>query len=509
MKYGTIAGGETSTVQSARDILENGGNAFDAAVGAVFTSMVSEHNLTGPGGGGAFLACPVDQDPVLFDFFVDTPLPQPDKILDFFSTWVDFGPSQQEFHIGQGSVAVPGNTAGLLKVHERLGGLPLKAVLDPAINTARRGVILNEAQGYLMKILEPILTHSSSGKELFAPEGEILKKGDQFQNPHFADFLEELVKQGAGFFYNGEGSKYILNAVGSKGLLTADCLKNYTVVERVPLKSRFNGKTMYTNPAPSVGGSLIAFTLQLLKQFNGGSHTDILHLVHAMRITAKARKDVNNNPDDNYLISQILEDDTFKYYFAQYQSFNSTEGAESEPPSRGATTQVSIIDKAGNAASVTTTNGEGCGYLIPELGVMLNNMLGEEDLNPSGFHNFSKQERLPTMISPTVVVGNDGPELVLGSGGSNRIRSAILQVMLNFFIKGMNLEGAIKSSRIHLEGNVLHCEPEIRMPSRKKLPDNIQIHQWSAQNLFFGGVNAVSKYEAIGDPRRGGTGVIC
>ena len=110
MKYGAIAGGEKSTVQTAFEILKNGGNAFDAAVGAVFTSMVSEFNLTGPGGGGAFLAGPVNADPILYDFFVDTPPSQPGKELDFFSILVDFGPSKQEFHIGQGSVAIPGKT---------------------------------------------------------------------------------------------------------------------------------------------------------------------------------------------------------------------------------------------------------------------------------------------------------------------------------------------------------------------------------------------------------------
>ena len=147
MKYGAIAGGEKSTVQAAFNIMENGGNAFDAAVGAVFTSMVSEYCLTGPGGGGAFLASPVNAEPILFDFFVDTPHPQPEKELDFFSIIVDFGPSQQQFHIGQGSVAIPGNIAGLLKVHQRLGQIPLKAVLEPAVNAARDGIVLNNSQG--------------------------------------------------------------------------------------------------------------------------------------------------------------------------------------------------------------------------------------------------------------------------------------------------------------------------------------------------------------------------
>jgi len=210
LKYGAIAGGEKSTVDAAFQILENGGNAFDAAVGAVFTSMVSEYTLTGAGGGGAFLACPVNSEPTLFDFFVDTPPPQNEKDLDFFSIQVDFGPSQQEFHIGQGSVAIPGNTSGLLTVHKRLGQLPLKAVLEPSITAARSGVIINEAQAYLIKILEPILTHSHAGLDLFRPNGELLNHGDHFQNLAFADFLEILVHEGDRFFYEGDGADLIL-----------------------------------------------------------------------------------------------------------------------------------------------------------------------------------------------------------------------------------------------------------------------------------------------------------
>jgi gamma-glutamyltranspeptidase/glutathione hydrolase len=167
---------------------------------------------------------------------------------------------------------------------------------------------------------------------------------------------------------------------------------------------------------------------------------------------------------------------------------------------------VSILDKQGNAASVTTTNGEGCGYVIPEMGVMLNNMLGEKDLNPQGFHQWPRQRRLPTMMSPTLVMGEKGVEMVLGSGGSNRLRSAISQVVLNFFVKNMDLESAVHAARIHLEGSVLHFEPETALES---LPNNIRLHPWDEINLFFGGVNAVTSTAAVGDPRRGGTGIIC
>ena len=508
MKYGSIAAGHKTTAESARNILERGGNAFDASVGAVFTSMVSEFTLTGPGGGGAFLACPNGSEPILFDFFVDTPPPHPNKDLDFFNILVDFGPLKQEFHIGRGSAAVPGNTAGLLLVHERLGKLPLRTILEPAIEAARTGVILNESHGYLMKILDPILTHTSAGKNLFTPEGTILKEGDNFKNPAFADFLEELIRHGTDYFYKGSGAKCILDIFSENGLLTSECLANYKVIERTPLKIEFQDKIFYTNPVPSIGGTLIAFTLKLIENSRGSVGVDVPDLIHAMQITALARKETSIDPNDSFQIGQILKETVFEKFLERYLSQRTLDRTERDAPSSGATTQVSIIDKCGNAASVTTTNGAGCGYLVPEMGIMLNNMLGEQDLNPLGFHNFVKQERLPTMISPSLVMGNDGPELVVGSGGSNRIRSAILQVILNYFIKEMNLEEAILSPRIHLEGDIFHCEPGIKLPGSNELPYGVQIHKWEEQNLFFGGVNAVTPTEAVGDIRRGGTGIV-
>ena len=505
LKYGAIAGGEKSTVDAAFQILENDGNAFDAAVGAVFTSMVSEYTLTGAGGGGAFLACPVNSEPTLFDFFVDTPPPQKEKDLDFFSIQVDFGPSQQEFHIGESSVAIPGNTAGLLMAHKRLGCLPLKTVLEPSILAARSGVIINKAQAYLINILEPILTHSQAGLDLFRPNGELLSHGDRFQNPAFADFLEILVHEGARYFYEGDGADLILNTIGEKSLITRECLASYGVIERVPLKSSFRGKTIFTNPPPSNGGALITFLLKLLDQAETGSASDFINLVKAMQVTSRARREICHNVQDTSQISQVQDPNTFNHYLKLFNSrFNSIPN-KPDPPSQGATTHVSILDNQGNAASVTTTNGEGCGYVIPEMGVMLNNMLGEEDLNPMGFHLWTRQQRLPTMMAPTVVMGKKGVELVLGSGGSNRLRSAISQVIINFFVKSMDLKTAVHAARIHLEGNVLHFEPDTQL---EDLPGDIQLHSWDDQNLFFGGVNAVTPDDACGDLRRGGSGLL-
>ena len=117
MKYGSIAAGDTTTVNAAMEILKDGCNAFDATVCAVFTAMTSEYTLTGACGGGIMLAYPKESEPLVFDFFVNTPKTRSVKNLDFFRLAVDFGPASQFFHIGKGSVAVPGNTIGLLHIH--------------------------------------------------------------------------------------------------------------------------------------------------------------------------------------------------------------------------------------------------------------------------------------------------------------------------------------------------------------------------------------------------------
>ena len=195
----------------------------------------------------------------------------------------------------------------------------------------------------------------------------------------------------------------------------------------------------------------------------------------------------------------------FKRYLDLFDSKISVK-LNKEKPGSGSTTHISIIDSQGNAASVTTTNGEGCGHIIPGTGIMMNNILGEEDLNLDGFHNWETTKRMETMMSPTIVIGDLGPELVLGSGGSNRIRSAITQVILNKFTKNMNLDEAIQAPRIHLEENIIHCESGI---NTKKLNFPwLTIHHWHEKNLFFGGVNAVTPTNAVGDTRRSGYGLV-
>ena len=503
MKKGIVATGSYESTQAAVDILRVGGNAFDAAVSAVFTSMTSEFALTGAGGGGAMMVHTPGSEPMLYDFFVDTPPRTGKEKMDFFGVEVDFGDSTQIFHIGKGSAAIPGTLLGLVIVHEQFGSLPLSVVMEPAIHIARKGSTLNSKQAYIFQLLEPIFSHTSDGRKLFHLDGKILKEGDRFINSDFADFLERVAWEGAAFFYLGEGAELIAKYFGDGGLLTEKALSQYHVAVRKPVTTPFRDTLIYSNPAPSVGGTLIIFLLRLLEE-GKIKDVNIPLLIQAMNLTNTARQEVCTNPNDEYQINNLLGKDIFSNYMNKLESQGRNFQNDKSTLKRGSTTHVSVIDKDLNAASVTTTNGEGCGYILPGTGIMMNNMLGEEDLNPLGFHKWTHPMRLPTMISPSIIMQGHKPFILLGSGGSNRIRSALVQVILNCIDKGMSLGDGILSPRIHLEGSQLYFEPGVDI-SDKDIPKHISMHPFEEKNLFFGGVNAVTLTEGASDPRRGGT----
>jgi gamma-glutamyltranspeptidase / glutathione hydrolase len=177
----------------------------------------------------------------------------------------------------------------------------------------------------------------------------------------------------------------------------------------------------------------------------------------------------------------------------------------------GSTTHVSTIDAEGNAASVTTSNGEGSAYMIPGTGIMMNNMLGESDLNPTGFHQWEVNQRLSSMMSPTILLQQQTSAIVLGSGGSNRIRTAIFQVLSNLIDFHMSIEEAVTAPRVHWEAGLLNIEPpyDLAAASHPNLQELTQCLLWQQQSMFFGGVHAVVRevdqhLSGAGDPRRGG-----
>jgi gamma-glutamyltranspeptidase/glutathione hydrolase len=174
----------------------------------------------------------------------------------------------------------------------------------------------------------------------------------------------------------------------------------------------------------------------------------------------------------------------------------------------GSTTHISVLDADGRACSVTCTNGEGSGIVVPGTGIHVNNIMGEEDLNPLGFHAFPPGRRMPSMMAPTVVQSDGGVELVVGSAGSNRIRSAILQTIVGVVDRGLSARDAVEAPRLHFEDGVVFTEPGVDDELLKRAGRTV--NPFRSRNLFFGGVQAVQRdpqtgaLTGAGDPRRGG-----
>ncbi|UTI66472.1 gamma-glutamyltransferase family protein [Paraconexibacter antarcticus] len=496
---GVVAAGHPLSAQAGVAVLRDGGNAVDAALAAMLTSMVAEPLLTGLGAGGYMLTAGFDAAPALLDFFVAAPgavevvpgtpdAPSPAAAADLLPVTVDFGDATQVFHVGAGSVGTWGMPAGIAEAAARWGSVPLRDLVAPAAAHARAGVPLNGPQAYIFAILEGILLSSPEGAAVFAPGGRALREGESFAWPDLADGMELLAAEGAAPFYRGAVADAVVAFLATRGgALTALDLRTYLAVDRVPSRVGYRGRTVLTNPPPNAGGVLLAAALADL----GRGPVTPTRLVAAMEGAQAARTDA--------FVTGLAEEGFAERFLAGRI---------------GSTTHVSVLDGDGRACSVTVTNGEGSGVVVPGTGMHPNNMMGEEDLNPLGFHVFPAGRRMPSMMAPTVVLGADGVELVAGSAGSSRIRSALLQVVASVLDDGHDAQAAVDAPRLHFEDGLVYAEPGapvdgLREAGRRVVP-------FRERNLFFGGVQAVVRRRTAdgsghavsvgGDPRRGGAG---
>ncbi|MGB5832249.1 MAG: gamma-glutamyltransferase [Thiohalocapsa sp.] len=508
MTRAIIAAGHEQTAAAAAEAISAGGNAFDGAIAALAAACVAEPVLASLGGGGFLQARPAGGEPVIYDFFVQTPKAkaEPDQ-LDFYPILADFGDTVQEFHIGMASIATPGALAGLFAVQHDLCALPIEQLLEPACRLAERGVSINAFQHRIGTIVEPILR---AHPEVFALHASrrnpdrLAEVGECLRQPELADALSRLAKQGAELLYGGIGSgpwgeRLASDCAANGGHLRGADLEGYRVERRKPLTGGYRDATLYLNPPPSLGGLLIHMTLHLLSQqpldavrFGSAEHRHLI--ATAMRLTQDLRS--RGEPEGTQFDPALL---------AEYQALMRTTTLF-----RRGTTQISVGDADGNLASLTLSNGEGAGYLLPGTGILMNNMLGEEDLNPGGFHRWTADRRIGSMMCPTLVQQADGGWGVLGSSGSNRIRSAILQVLSNLIDLRMPLAEAVDAARIHYENGTLNLEPpfdiDVLDALRAHWPD---VLAWGERSVFFGGAHSVAitadgALHGAGDSRRGG-----
>ncbi len=477
---GVVAAGQQETAACAAEILRAGGNAVDAAIAAAAASFVAEPLLASAGGGGMMTVAVPGQDAAVVDFFSNAPglgLPATPAQLDFAGVDVDFDAAIQEFHVGRGSAAVPGALPGLAIAHRQFGSMPLPELMAPAVRLARAGVPASAETAMVFRLLWDILCRDPATPLAYTRDGHRPQVGDVLVNPALADTLEQFGARGEMPAAMRDG---LLAEFGPDrgGLLTATDLDSYQATVRRTLAIEFDDLTIHTTPA--VGGRLVEVILRNLlgDEPNPVEPEEVRRLAAASRASHAARQGL------------IVP---------------------------GSTTHLSVIDGDRGVAAVTLSNGEGCGHLIPGTGVQVNNFLGEEDLNPHGFHRHSPGRRLPTMMAPTVVERGEDPVLALGSGGSNRIRSAVGQVLYRTLVLEQSAEVAVQSPRVHAEGRAVWLESgglaDRDAVTAALATDYDQVYVFEGLAFFFGGVHTVAvdrdgRPHGVGDPRRGGVALV-
>jgi gamma-glutamyltranspeptidase / glutathione hydrolase len=483
-----VAAGSAEVVAAATSVLVAGGTAVDAALAGGFAAAMSEPALASLGGGGFLLSASAGEAPRVLDFFVDVPgrgaravaAHVETVVVDFARTGSAAASSEQVFHGGWGTVAVPGCLPGYLEAHRKHGCLPLAELVAPAIALARAGVQLAPGQRTFLHLVSDLLALTPESERLFA---EAQRTG-RFGNEAYATLLEALAAgRIVGLGDPAFADALLAGAHDGGGLLDLADLLAYRPVHRDALATDRRGARVWTNPLPSVGGSIV---------------------VQALAQLGEERADTAIHWAD---VAEALADATLRQ-----------RGPGQVPTG---TTHVSVVDARGGFAALTTSNGSGSGTVVPGWGVPLNNMLGEEDLGPADGSTLAPGARMGSMMAPTLVDLPDGSRVALGTGGSERIRSALLDVVVRLIDDESSLIDAIDGPRVHLTGKgPIHLEPGLpdddlmalaELARRRDWPG---LEPWPARNLYFGGVHAVRRagdgtVEAVGDARRtGAVGVV-
>lgn len=485
-RQAAVAAGSTGAIEAASELLRGGGNAVDAAVAAAFAATVCEPGLASLGGGGFLTVRTPDAAEVVHDFFVNAPgigradhLPLP--LLE--TVTIRFGGADQVFHAGLGSLAVPGTLDGLLHAHARHGRASIADVVAPARRLAADGWTIDPTQHTVLALLAEILRLTPDCWRLYSIDDAPADLGETLTNPGLARTLGRIADGSVRSFADLDGVGALLASVeAAQGALTSSDLASYRVAEREPLRATHRGAVLATNPAPSFGGPILAEATRLLGE-RGPVSSDAegtTRLIEALRGATEREKQMRRS---------------------------------GQPAAVRGTTHVSVVDADGGLASLTQSNGSCSGVMVPGTGVQVNNVMGEEDLHPTGLHTSQPGERIGSMMAPSLLDLPDGRVVALGSGGSERIRSALLSVFVGLVDRGEHADGAVEAPRRHWDGRGVQAEPPLPDDVAAALATLGPLTQWTGKHLYFGGAHVVVRYpdghvEAHGDSRRGGASAV-
>jgi gamma-glutamyltranspeptidase/glutathione hydrolase len=491
-----------ATGQQALDaglaVAADGGNAVDAALATAFTALANEPGMVSLGGGAYVSVWMAGAAPVVVDGNVEMPGRGADAGRfghGLREVRTDYG-GGVTMMAGHGSVATPGIVPAFALTAESYAALPWSRLVEPAALAARSYPMGRAASRYLAFVADTLFADDAEARALVTGDGAtMLSGGEERSNLALAETLERLAVEGPDLFSTGDVGRALARCMADNdGLITQDDLAAYAPVVRPAHLTRAGSWDIAVNPPPAVGGPMLAVMLGGLARRGDWTWDDVIEIQRAVLSYRTSVHDLSRDleADGVDLLARVGE-----------HGLTALRGSSS-------TANVSAVDSDGNACTITMSSGYSAGLVIPGTGILLNNALGEVELNRLGVHALAPGTRLASNMAPTTARSGSGRVLAVGSPGADRITTALMLVLGQGCLHDRDLRSAIASPRVHLrlvddEFVVEHeADEEIRAAVARS---GLRSHEYAEPHMYFGGVGAAAVSPsgdllAAGDARR-------
>jgi len=524
---GMVAAAHPLAAQAGVDILQKGGNAIDAAVATAFALNAVEPNASGLGGGGFMLIrFAKTGEIIVIDYREHAPLAATKDMFDS-----EQAKKELWTQLGGKAVAVPGTLMGLTTALEKYGTMELAEVMAPAISYMEDGFEVSETLSNMIKDnYDKLNAWNDPEKIAYFKEKLPLEVGDILIQTDLAKTYREILDKGIGYLYGGELGKKIVDAVKAKGgIFSLDDLKSYQPYIRVPVKGNYRGYDIYSMPPPSSGGTHLIQILNIMENFDiadlgylGPTHISIM--AEAMKMASSDRAKYMGDPGfvKDIPLEGLTSKEYAKYLADQIDIRNPKMKIPAGEPAtyeHHSTSHISVVDAEGNIVSLTQTINYffGSGVIVPGTGIIMNNEMDDFSTSPTSV-NAPEPGKIPlSSMSPTIVLKDGEPFMILGTPGATRIFTAMAQIISNVIDFGMGMDEAIEAPRMHCYSSAEKARPidvESRIPSitiktLQFLGNEVKIR--GDYDLYFGGAQGIMVKDGVmyggGDSRRDGVAV--
>lgn len=506
---GMVVSAHPLASEAGAKILKMGGNAFDAAIATQFALAVVYPQAGNIGGGGFLVGTTNKGEKFALDYRETAPIKaSKDMYLD------EKGNANTDLsQNGRLAVGVPGSISGMFYTHKKYGKLPMAALIQPAIDLAEKGFAITLREANLLNSTKEDFLKHNSHKTAFTKDIP-WKQGDLLIQKELANTLKAIQKNGEKGFYEGNNAQFLVDEMKKgNGIISLEDLKNYKTRERKVLSFDYKGNEIISMPLPSSGGPLLAQMLKMasyenLEKYEQNSPEALQIMVEAERRAYADRAEYMGDPDFIEDKTQMLiSDEYLKNRWKNFSFEKATPSAEvgniiSQPKESEQTTHISIIDKFGNAASITTTlNGlYGSKVVVKGGGYFLNNEMDDFSVKPGVPNMFGAvggeansivpNKRMLSSMTPTIVLKNGKPYIVVGTPGGTTIPTSVFQSIVNAIDFKLSPNFVINAPKFHHQ-----WLPEV-IYTEKNFPQNT-IKVLEQKNYKFENRNVIGRTEMI------------